>query len=825
MLTPLPTLQEMARLLGGEIRNGSIACPGPGHSAADRSLSVKPDQNAPSGMLVHSFAGDDAVACLDHVRSKLGLPKWEPKTKKKNGKGGKGNGNGAKAYSPTIAKFIYRTADGAPYLCVHRTANKKFPQFHWDGELWKSGKPKGEKIPYRLPELIATPITTPVYIVEGEGKADLLAKLGFTVTCASEGAEKWTADLNEWFKDRLVYILPDNDGLGRKHAQLVARNLDPVAKAVRVVELPGLPHHGDIKQWLEHDPSAARLVKECERAPLWEPAAEKPRTTEADEALIAELAALSTLAYAKRRTSAAEEIGIPVGQLDKAVAEARGEAKPADDEDWSVEPWPEEVATADLLDELCAVYKQHVILPEHTLETMALWVLHAWALDAFDISPFLFFRSPLARCGKTNCLRLINRTGPRTALASNISSAAIFRYVNAHHPTLIVDEADSFFTNNEEVRGILNSGHTRDAAFVIRCVGDNSEPHKFSTWAAKAVAAIGDLATTLQDRSIIVDLKRKRQDEVVAKLRSTDTEGFQTLRRKAARWRADNVERLREGRPDLPKALNDRAQDNWEPLLSIADLAGGDWPKMARAAAIALSLDAEADAETIGVQMLRDVRTIFVAQGVEAIFTKRLLPLLHAVEGAPWGSYGKSGKPITDRQLGRLMRSFRIRSRTVRAGDETAMGYWRSAFADAFQRYVSAQGGSLDNTPTQVSNINDLQQNLSNTGELDVLDKKSSNQRKTNECVGVLAKTTPQGQKEGEVVAERFCDDCHEPAPDGQLTSYAGEELWLHPDCINHFIEAEEEAREQTRVEPPVDDDLDIPDVLRVENRGLWGNR
>src|SRR5262249_11093150 len=155
-----------------------------------------------------------------------------------------------------------------------------FPQYHWDGQLWKAGVPKGPKIPYRLPELIAAPPTTPVYIVEGEGKCDLLAKLGFTVTSASEGAGKWTADLNEWFKDRAVYILPDNDEPGRKHAQLVARNLDPVARSVRIVELPGLPPKGDIKQWLEHDPAGAKLVKECERAPLWEAVAEKPRTPE-----------------------------------------------------------------------------------------------------------------------------------------------------------------------------------------------------------------------------------------------------------------------------------------------------------------------------------------------------------------------------------------------------------------------------------------------------------------------------------------------------------------------------------------------------------------
>jgi hypothetical protein len=162
----LPALQEMARLLGGEVVKGNVLCPGPGQSADDRSLSVTPSPKADCGFVVNSFAGDSVNVCKDYVREKLDLPPFEPKPKKRNGKGD------GKLYSPTIAKYIYRTADGQPYLCVHRLADKKqgFPQYHWDGQLWKAGVPKGPKIPYRLPELIAAPPTTPVYIVEGEGK-------------------------------------------------------------------------------------------------------------------------------------------------------------------------------------------------------------------------------------------------------------------------------------------------------------------------------------------------------------------------------------------------------------------------------------------------------------------------------------------------------------------------------------------------------------------------------------------------------------------------------------------------------------------------------
>src|SRR5262249_2595868 len=231
MTQDLPAIEKIAEALGGDVLDdGQVLAPGPAHSAKDRSLLIKLDSSAPDGFVVHSFAGDDPIKCRDHVRAKLGLPEFKPR-KKLNG--------GGKPFSPTIAKYVYRLADGSPYLQVHRLADKSvFPQYHWDGEKWISGKPKGPKVPYMLPQLIAAAPTTPVYICEGEKDVDNLVKIDFVATCNSEGADngngnKWTSDLNQHFKDRHVYIIPDNDALGRKHAQHVARNLHPIAKSVR----------------------------------------------------------------------------------------------------------------------------------------------------------------------------------------------------------------------------------------------------------------------------------------------------------------------------------------------------------------------------------------------------------------------------------------------------------------------------------------------------------------------------------------------------------------------------------------------------------------
>src|SRR5262245_20547318 len=284
MSSVLPSINKIAEILGGDVTSGEALVPGPGHSAKDRSLSIKLDDKAPDGFLVHSFAKDNLLVCRDHVRKKLGLPEFKPKKKASgsSGKTKKGN-SAAKSLSPIVARYEYRLGDGTLYLQVCRTAAKGFFQNKWNGQMWVPGKPDGPKIPYRLPELLAAPLTVKVHIAEGEKDTDALGKLGFTATTNSEGASAWTDDLNEYFKDRHVYIHEHNDEQGRKRVQKIARALEPIAASVRVIRLPGLKEHGDISDWLESDPSGARLVKECESTPVWEPSTIPPPEEEKEE--------------------------------------------------------------------------------------------------------------------------------------------------------------------------------------------------------------------------------------------------------------------------------------------------------------------------------------------------------------------------------------------------------------------------------------------------------------------------------------------------------------------------------------------------------------
>jgi hypothetical protein len=423
-------------------------------------------------------------------------------------------------------------------------------------------------------------------------------------------------------------------------------------------------------------------------------------TGDADDARIAALAALNEVAYQKRRGAAAKEIGVGVGVLDKMVRRARAKAEEEAEElpHWAVEPWADPVDTGALLADLEAVFRKFIFMPKGAAEALALWTLHAWTMDAGDISPFMVMVSPTRRCGKTSVLILLYYLTPRSELASNISPSALFRYVEQARPTLLLDEGDTFLTDSEETRGILNSGHTRAAAHVIRNVEINGQhkPRRFSTWAPKAIATIQKLADTLADRSIVVSLQRKPKTVAVTRLRTRDSGGFEVLRRRAARWAADNFDRLADPDPAVPDALNDRAADNWRPLLAIADLAGDAWSKRAREAACTLSGAGHDSA--INVELLVDVRQAF--DELDVIRSADLIERLTADPERPWAEW-KRGRALTQKQLANLLRPFGVTSVTVGPldGRPTAKGYKRTDFEAVWAAYLPGQNTSSPPEP------------------------------------------------------------------------------------------------------------------------------
>jgi 5S rRNA maturation endonuclease (ribonuclease M5) len=344
---------------------------------------------------------------------------------------------------------------------------------------------------------------------------------------------------------------------------------------------------------------------------------------------------------------------------------------------------------AELLDELLAALTRYVVFPdEHAAGAVALWIATTHALPAFECAPRLVATSPDKRCGKTRLLDIITGTCHRPLATSNATVAAIFRsIVGDHPPTLVIDEADTLFgskkvaENNEDLRALLNAGHQRGRP-ALRCVGPMQTPTEFNTFAMAALAGIGTMPDTITDRAINITMRRRAAGEHVSQFRSRrDGPKLVHLRERLAEWAGAHSDELRAAEPDMP--VEDRAADTWEPLIAVADTAGGHWPETARTACKAL-VDAadEADEErSLSTKLLADIKTVFIAEGVTFLPSAELVAGLRRIEDAPWDDF-----ELTTRKLAYRLREFGIKP--GRAERNTIRGYSIEALSDAFARYI-----------------------------------------------------------------------------------------------------------------------------------------
>jgi putative DNA primase/helicase len=391
-----------------------------------------------------------------------------------------------------------------------------------------------------------------------------------------------------------------------------------------------------------------------------------------------------------------ERLDPPAIAVDGVAAEKPKEARQAGASTFlgEVEPWPEPVEGAELLRILFDTFKRHVVLSDYDAIACALWVLHAHALDAAEHSPILDINSPVPRCGKTNLLTLLHGLVPKPMSASNVTPAVVFRAIEARHPTLLIDEGDTFLSDKSELRGILNSGQKRSQAYVYRCVGNAHMPMDFSTWCPKALAHIGRVHPTILDRAIRIELRRKLKTEKVERI-PKGAHAFSDLERQCARWAADNLESLKTATPSLPP-VNDRAADNWEPLLAIAEACSPEWAAFAQEAAVRLSGVDDDDDEIDGIALLRDIETKIGRELKKNPSSVSLPSVVFAeelaqMEDRKWPEF-KNGRPITPMHIAALLKPFKIYPRAVTAGRKQVQGYRFEQFASVFQRYLSQQG-------------------------------------------------------------------------------------------------------------------------------------
>ncbi|WP_078085338.1 DUF3631 domain-containing protein [Microbulbifer mangrovi] len=412
-----------------------------------------------------------------------------------------------------------------------------------------------------------------------------------------------------------------------------------------------------------------------------------------DELELKRLAALNKLDYGRQRKDASTKLGVTVNILDRLVNDRRAsQIREPDAESWEVSdgirPWHKSVEGHTIATEIQQQFDRFCILPDSGSIALTLWTIGTYCYDGFSIFPKLLLSSPVKRCGKSTVMELLSSMAHRALPTSNVSAAAIFRMIQEWSPALLIDEADTFLNkkDNSDMVGIINSGHRKSMAFVIRVGGDDYKPQRFSTWSPMAIAMISEPPDTIRDRSITLTLRRKLATEKVQKVPVNINRNNHSLRQQCQRWARDHQRKLGMAEPDVPAVGNDRAEDNWIPLLAIADTIGGDWPNLARLAMSRLE-DSPRENQDYSTMLLTDLRSIFLSTSRDNLWTTELLGALIAMEDRPWGEW-RNGRPISPHGLAKLLQPFGVKSQQLKKGYENRRGFSRGAFQDAFLRYL-----------------------------------------------------------------------------------------------------------------------------------------
>lgn len=425
---------------------------------------------------------------------------------------------------------------------------------------------------------------------------------------------------------------------------------------------------------------------------------------------------------------------------------------------------------SELLDDVRAALTKYVVLPDaHAANAVTLWIATTHTLPAFEVAPRLVASSPQKRCGKSRLLDVIGGTCHSPLMTVNATVPALFRSIGGEHPpTLIVDEADTIFgskkvaENNEDFRALLNAGHQRGRP-ALRCVGPQQTPTEFPTFAMAVLAGIGSMPDTITDRAVNITMRRRAAGESVSQFRSRrDGPILAALRDRLAAWAATQIEPLSRAEPAMP--VEDRAADTWEPLIAVADAAGGRWPHLARAACTALVRAAAEDDEdaNLGTLLLTDIREVFTSTHRTFIPSPELCAELRKITDSPWQTFD-----LTPNALAYRLREYKIKTRHNPAGSQR--GYRIEAFEDAFNRYLRA-------TPSEAVRSSEAQVSSGDTSDgPDAIPVRPSGTRQDENSgsPAVLTPLTPSdgdsagnGSARGGFQADPPCFHCDKPVLD-----------------------------------------------------------
>ena len=345
---------------------------------------------------------------------------------------------------------------------------------------------------------------------------------------------------------------------------------------------------------------------------------------------------------------------------------------------------------AELLYWILAYIRRFISLSPEQGCVVALWVVHTHSIDAADFTPYLAINSPEKQSGKTRLLEILRLLVRGEWFTGHVTAAVLVRKIDAKTPTLLLDESDAAFsgdqTYTEALRGVLNTGYECGGRYSM-CIGQGATItyQDFKTFCPKAIAGIGRLPDTVEDRSISIRLKRAPRG-TVERFRKRDA-GRQAQEHVAqiVAWCQAHIEDLRNARPTIPSALSDRQADVCEPLLAIADAVGGVWPNTARDALLKLCVGAQADDGSIGVRLLRDIKNAFADKKADELASADLCDALAAIETSPWGDWNK-GRPLSPAGLARLLKPFEAYPEQLSSGK--VRGYKLRRLEEAFSLYI-----------------------------------------------------------------------------------------------------------------------------------------
>jgi hypothetical protein len=451
-----------------------------------------------------------------------------------------------------------------------------------------------------------------------------------------------------------------------------------------------------------------------------------------------------------------------------------GQTAPKRTELWHLEqaqPMTDPGDPAELLDDIEAAVRRYCVLPsEHAYVAVVLWAATTHVLDSFDYAARLVARSAEKRSGKSRLGEVLAGLVHEPLRTINASVAFIFRSLDRKPPpTILLDEADAIFgtkvkaDQNEDLRGLLNAGHQRGLTYG-RTVGPTHVPAEFPTFSMAFIAGIGRMPDTIEDRAVVLRMRRRKRDEQIHPFRQRrDNPPLFALRDRLADWAATAAPQLDGADPKMPAGVEDRHADTWEPLLAVADQVGGGWPDRARAACLAMVSEADQDEaeQSLGLQLLEDIKDKFECMTVSFLRSDILCHELCQTTDSPWRDID-----LNPSKLGRRLSEYGIRSGRSTGGKER--GYRREDFLDAWSRYLPERDNDTDPGSKVSEGVRsrpqaaDLHKHLDTFDHLDTL-KVSSDSKVSRQTRRSEAMLTPSDAIGRLTPTESPCSYCQRP--------------------------------------------------------------